>query len=118
MLRGKVQMGTSEETHTCWINVKLSECSPDNQVWGWSIQSTEILDQDQACIGNDVLQEMLYMGILDPLADTVWAEALNLWQSTRLTSNMVVQILQRIFKTDDKVSLSYFALLLCTDKDF
>ena len=78
----------------------------------------EILNQDQARIGDNVLREMLYIGILDLLANTVWAEALNLRQSTRLTSNMVVQILQRIFKTDDKVSLSYFALLLRTDKDF
>ena len=63
----------------------------------------EILDQDRSRINNNVLQEMLYMALLDLDAETVWAEALNLQQSTRLMSNMVVWILQRIFKTDDKV---------------
>ena len=87
-------------------------------MWGWSIRSTEILDQDKGHINDDVLRDMLYMAILDPEADMVWVEALNLWQSTCLTSNMVVWILQRIFKTDDKVSLSYLALLLRTDEDF
>ena len=63
----------------------------------------EILDQDWSRINNNVLQEMLYMALLDPDAEMVWAEALNLHQSTRLTSNMVVRILQRIFKINDKV---------------
>ena len=103
MLWGKVQMGTFEQTHTCWINNGLSDCSPDDQVWGWSIRSTEILDQDWGCINDNILQDMLYMALLDPAAETVWAEALNLRQSTQLMSNMVVRILQRIFKTDDKV---------------
>ena len=103
MLRGKVQMGTFEQTHTRWINDGLSDCSPDDQIWGWSIWSTEILDQDKDRIADNVLQDMLYMAILDPSAETVWAEALNLCQRTRLTSNMVVRILQRVFKTDDKV---------------
>ena len=118
MLCGKVQMGTFKQTHARWINNKLSDCSPDDQVWGWSIRSMEILDQDQAHIDDNVLHDMLYMAILDLAADTVWAEALNLQQSTRLTSNMVVWILQCIFKTDNKVSLSCLALLLRTDKDF
>ena len=78
MLRGKVQMGTFKQTHARWINDKLLECSPDDQVWGWSIQSTEILNQDQGCINDNVLREMLYMALLDPDAETVWAEALNL----------------------------------------
>ena len=103
MLRGKVQMGTFEQTHTRWINDRLTDCSPDDQIWGWSIRSTEILDQDKIRIDDDVLRDMLYLAILDPSAETVWAEALNLQQSTRLMSNMVVRILQRIFKTDDKV---------------
>ena len=103
MLRGKVQMGTFEQIYTRWINDGLLDCSPDDQVWGWSIRSTEILDQDRGRINDDVLRDMLYMALLDPAAETVWAEALNLRQSTRLTSNMVAQILQRIFKTDDKV---------------
>ena len=103
MLCGKVQMGTFEQTHTRWVNDGLSDCSPDDQIWGWSIRSTEILDQDKIRIADDVLRDMLYLAILDPSAETVWAEALNLRQSTRLTSNMVVRILQRIFKTDDKV---------------
>ena len=103
MLRGKVQMGTFEQTHTRWVNDGLTDCSPDDQIWGWSIRSTEILDQDKIRIDDNVLRDMLYLAILDPLAETVWAEALNLRQSTRLTSNMVVRILQRIFKTDDKV---------------
>ena len=96
-------MGTFEQTHTRWINDGLTNCSPDDQIWGWSIRSTEILDQDKIRIDDDVLRNMLYLAILDPSAETVWAEALNLRQSTRLTSNMVVRILQRIFKTDDKV---------------
>ena len=96
-------MGTFEQTHTHWINDGLTDCSPDDQIWGWSIRSTEILDQDKIRIDDDVLRDMLYLAILDPSVETVWAEALNLRQSTRLTSNMVVRILQRIFKTDDKV---------------
>ena len=46
----------------------------------------EILDQDKAHINDDVLRDMLYMAILDLDAETVWAEALNLCQSTCLMS--------------------------------
>ena len=62
MLRGKVQMGTFEQTHTCWVNDGLSDCSPDDQIWGWSIRSTEILDQDKIRIDDDVLRDMLSLG--------------------------------------------------------
>lgn len=70
----------------CWINDALLDWSPDDQVWGWSIWSMEILDQDKAHINDDVLRDMLYMAILDLDAETVWAEALNLCQSTCLMS--------------------------------
>ena len=38
----------------------------------------EILDQDKGHINNDVLRNMLYMALLDPEPEMVWAEALNL----------------------------------------
>src|SRR5258705_10351408 len=65
MLRGRVQMGTHQQTRDRWINDKLDDCSQDDQIWGWSIRSSEILDQDKNLLDDDVLRVMLYQGLLD-----------------------------------------------------
>src|SRR5258707_645276 len=106
MLRGRVQMGTHQQTRDRWINDKLDDCSQDDQIWGWSIRSSEILDQDKTLIDDDVLRVMLYQGLLDAKPGApAWTEPLSLRQGLRLMSNISVRLLQRHFKTDIKVFL-------------
>ena len=105
MLKGKIQFGTNAQTHTHWDQDALDDCSPDNQIWGWSIRSSEILHHDRAKINDDVLRTMLYMGLLDKKAGApAWTEQTSLKQGIRLVLNMVVRVLQRCFKMDAKAS--------------
>ena len=65
MLKGKIQMGTAAQTYTRWHNDTLDDCSPEDQVWGWSVQSSEILDMDKEKFNDEVVRKMLYMSLLD-----------------------------------------------------
>ena len=104
MLKGKIQFGTNAQTHTRWDQDALDDCSPDDQIWGWSIRSSEILHHDRTKINDDVLHTTLYMGLLDKKAGApVWTEQTSLKQGIRLVSNMVVRVLQWCFKMDAKV---------------
>ena len=104
MLKGKIQFGTNAQTHTRWDQDTLDDCSPDDQIWGWSIRSSEILHHDWTKIDDDVLRTMLYMGLLDKKAGApAWTEQTSIKQWVHLASNMVVRVLQRCFRMDAKV---------------
>src|SRR6267378_2567071 len=104
MLKGKISMGTGPDTLLRWDQDVLSDCSPEDQVWGWSIRSSEILHLDQEKINDRVLHAMLSQGLLDRKEGApTWTESRDIKQGIRLGLNMVVRVLQRCFRTDDKV---------------
>jgi hypothetical protein len=100
-------MGTDADTRLRWDQDVLGECSPDDQIWGYSIRATEVLLHDRAKIGDEVLHKMLHQGLLDQTAGgPAWTEALSIKQGVRLVSSMIVRVLQKCFKMDDKVGHS------------
>ena len=104
MVKGKVQMGTSPDTLLRWDQDVLADCSPEDQIWGWSIRSSEVLHYDWTKIDDRILHQMLSQGLLDKKDGApAWTEYLSVKQGLRLTSSMVVRVLQRCFKIDDKV---------------
>ena len=104
MLKGKISMGTGPDTLLRWDQDVLSDCSPEDQVWGWSICSSKILHLDREKIGDRVLYQMLSQGLLDRKEGApAWTESRDVKQGIWLASNMMVQVLQHCFKTDDKV---------------
>ena len=103
MQKGKVQMGTNAQTLHRWDQDSLSDCSPEDQLWGWSIRSTDVLHCDKDKVQDDVLKTMLYQGLVDKKAGApAWSDS-NVKHGIRFASNMVVRALQRIFKIDAKV---------------
>ena len=107
MLKGRVQMGTNAETQARWHYDSLADCSQDDQIFGWSVRSSEVLHHDKEKINDKVLREMLYQGILDPTDGApAWTERLNLRQGLRLMSSAIVRVLQRIFAVEKRVLLS------------
>ena len=104
MLKGKIQFGTNAQTQLRWDQDALDDCSPEDQVWGWSIRSTEVLHHDKDKLKDDFLHKMLHQGLLDKRANApAWTEPTSIKHSVWFTSSMVVRVLQRIFKMDDKV---------------
>jgi len=104
MLKGKIQMGTNAQTQHCWDQDALDDCSPEDQVWGWSIWATEVLHNECSKVQDDVLRKMLYQDLLDKKAGSpAWTEPLNIKHGVRFMSSVVVRVLQRIFKLDNKV---------------
>ena len=104
MVKGKVQMGTGPDTLRRWDQDVLADCSPEDQVWGWSIRSSEVLHYDRTKIDDRVLHQMLSQSLLDKKDGApAWTEFLLVKQGLRLSANMVVRVLQRCFKTDEKV---------------
>jgi len=98
-------MGTSGATHTRWDQDVLADCSPEDQIWGWSIRSTEVLHHDRAKFDDRVLVKMLYNGLLDRKDGApAWSETLSIKQAVRHMSSALVRVVQRCFKTEDKVS--------------
>ena len=98
-------MGSNLQTRVCWDQDTLADCSPEDQVWGWSIRSSEILRYDCTRIDNEVLVNMLYQGILNKKPGSpAWSEPTSIKQGVCLVSNMVVRVIQRCLRMDDKVS--------------
>ena len=107
MLKGKIQFGTNIQTHTRWDQDALDNCSPDDQIWGWSICSLEVLHHDWNKINNEVLCTMLYAGLLDKKARApAWTKQTSIKQGICLVSNMVIHVLQQCFKINAKVDLT------------
>lgn len=62
------------------------------------------MDQDKEHINDDVLWTMLYQGLSDAKPGApAWTDGMPLHQGLHLMANMVVRVLQQIFKTDDQV---------------
>ena len=98
-------MGTNLQSQTRWDQDALSDCSPEDQVFGWAVRSSEVLHCDRTKINDEVLRKMLYQGLLDRKAGSpAWTEPLNIKHGVRFMSSVVVRVLQRIFQTDAKVS--------------
>ena len=105
MVKGQVRMGSDHQTQVRWDQDVLVDCSPEDQVWGWSIRSSEVLHYDRAKINDEVLVNMLYQGILDKKPGSpAWSEPTSIKQGVCLVSNMVVRVIQRCLRMDDKVS--------------
>jgi len=78
MLKGKIQMGNAHQTQLCWDQDTLDNCSPEDQVWGWSIRSSEVLHQDCTKFDNEVLRKMLYQGLLNKkVGAPAWTEVMS-----------------------------------------
>ena len=97
-------MGNAAQTQLCWDQDALDDCSPEDQVWGWSIQSSEVLHHDRTKLDDEVSRKMLHQGLFDKQPGALaWTELTPIKHSVHFISNMVVQVLQRCFKMDNKV---------------
>ena len=104
MIKGKIQFGTPAQTLYRWEQEGLKDCSPEDQIWGWSIRSSEMLHYDRAKIDDEVLVDMCYIGLLDKKTGApAWSEPSSLKQGIRLVTNMVVRAVQKILKVEEKV---------------
>ena len=63
MIRGKVQMGTPYQAHHQWNQDCLTDCLVEDQVWGWSVCSSEVVHYEQANLDNEVLHTMIMTGL-------------------------------------------------------
>jgi len=111
-------MGSDAQTQVRWDQDALEDCSPEDQVWGWSIRSSEVLHHDRNKIDDEVLVKMLYQGILDKQPGApAWTEPTSIKQGVRLISNMVVRVIQRCLRMDDKVQrLSRLSFVIYVDE--
>ena len=66
MLRGKIQMGTPQQTHLCWDQDCLLDCLVEDQVWGWSICSSEVVHYECAKLADDALHYLIMTGLAIP----------------------------------------------------
>ena len=104
MLEGKVQMGTACMTYNRWFSDALPELLPEDRIWGWSICSTDVLHNHRRKLNDNVLHGMLHMGLLDSMPGAIaWTERLSVKSGLRLMSSIVVRVMERIFKTDERV---------------
>ena len=116
MLKGRIQMGTAIASQNRWFNDTLPECSPEDQIWGWSIRLTEVTSHDHSKINDKVLRSMLNLSLLDNREGApAWTEVMSVKQAMHLSTNMVVRVLQRIFKRDDKVGHPECLCLIVAD---
>ena len=51
MLKGKIQFGANVQTHFHWDQDTLNNCSPDDQIWGWS-------SLDPICLGDTLYKPL------------------------------------------------------------
>ena len=106
-------MGNAHQTHLRWDQDRLLDCLVEDQVWGWSICSSEVVHFERAKIADDALHHMIMTGLCDTKEGApAWTEPISIKHGIRLVTNMVVRVLQRCFKLDDKVSHSGRLLLL------
>jgi len=106
MLKGKVQMGNDIQTKLRWDQDALEDCSPEDCVWGWSVRASEVLHHDKDKLEDKCLLKMLPQGLLDKQAGApAWSENSEVKHGVRFVSSMIVRVLQRCFKMDEKVRL-------------
>ena len=64
---------------------------------------TDVLHCDKDKVQDDVLKTMLYQGLVDKKAGAPAWSNISVKHGIRFASNMVVRVLQRIFKINTKV---------------
>ena len=100
-------MGTPQQTHLRWDQDRLLDCSVEDQVWGWSIRLSEVVHHKHAKLADDTLHHMIMTGLCDNKEGApAWTEPVSIKHGIHLVMNMVVRVLQRCFKLDDKASHS------------
>ena len=100
-------MDTPQQTHLCWDQDHLLDCLVEDQVWGWSICSSEVVHYEHTKLADDALHHMIMTGLCDTKEGVpAWTEPVSIKHGICLVTNMVVRVLQRCFKLDDKVSHS------------
>ena len=100
-------MGTPQQTHLRWDQDRLLDCSVEHQVWGWSIRSSKVIHHEHAKLADDALHHMIMTSLCDTKEGApAWTKPVSIKHGIRLVTNMVVRVLQRCFKLDDKVSHS------------
>ena len=103
MLKGKVRFGTDAQTFQRWDQDALSDYLPKDQVFGWTVRSTKVLHYNKAKVKDDVLSKMRYQGLLDKKASApAWTEQSSVKHGVHFMLNMIIRVLQWIFKIDDK----------------
>ena len=106
MLKGKVLMGNDAQTKLHWEQDTLEDCSPEDRMWGWSVRASEVLHHDKDKLEDNCLLKMLRQGLLDKQAGApAWSENSEVKHGVRFISSMIVRVLQRCFKMDEKVRL-------------
>ena len=106
-------MGTPQQTHLRWDQDRLLDCSVEDQVWGWSIRSSEVVHHERAKLADDALHHMIMTSLCDTKEGApAWTEPVSIKHGIRLVTNMVVRVFQMCFKLDDKVNHSGRLLLL------
>jgi hypothetical protein len=107
MVKGRIQSATTELTVKRWMNDRLDDCSVDDRIWGYSIRSSEVLSTERKKIDDQVLEDMIITGLVDPKPHApAWAPSLSIQQGVRLASNAIVRVLQQVLKVEDQVSHS------------
>jgi len=107
MVKGKVRAGSDADSLLRWDQDALKDCSAEDQIWGWSIRSTEVLHHDRIKINDSCLIEMLYAGLLNKQDGApAWTEPTSIKYGIRLVMNQVIRVIQKIFKVEDKVATS------------
>jgi len=91
-------MGSDSQTKLCWDQDALDDCSPEDQVWGWSVQLLEILHYNQAKFDDKVLHQMLYQGLLDKKPGALaWTKPTSIKHGVCFVLSMIIQVLQKCF---------------------
>ena len=100
-------MGTPQQTHLHWDQDRLLDCSVEDQVWGWSIRSSKVIHYERAKLADNTLHHIIMTGLCDTKEGVpARTEPVSIEHGICLVMNMVVWVLQRCFKLDDKVSHS------------
>jgi len=97
-------MGTPIQDLHCWDQDTLHECSRNDQIWEWSIRSSEVLHLDWSKINDEVLHKMILKNLVDTEPNApAWSETLSVKQGLCMVANMVTWVLQKVFEAEAKV---------------
>ena len=100
-------MGTDAATFTRWHQDSLDDCSPEDRIWGWSIQSTEVINYDRNKFNDECLRKMLLQGLCDTAKGApAWTERVSVKEGIRFISSVATRIFQKFIRLNDKVSHS------------
>jgi len=99
-------MGNDMQTKLRWDQDVLEDCSPKDCVWGWSVCALEVLHYNKDKLEDECLLKMLHQGLLDKQAGApAWCENSEVKHGVGFVSSMIVRVLQRCFKMEEKVQL-------------